>query len=644
VPPLAELVEIVHDGDLPTVADLDPYRLGATASVVGTSQTYGENDPYVARSFRDVDTRLAAALGGSRMVLVVGPSKAGKTRTCYEALRSGWPDARLLTPQPGAFEQLLSHPRLQTSTDTLVVWLDDLERYLTQARPLTPSSCARLTSRPGATIVVATMRAEARDRLAATDTGDLTRDTRLLLEQAHTIELLPTSDSADEQAAAATAYPDRDLRSGLAAVLAGAPELLRGYDAARHNDPLMHAVIGVVIDWARVGRPDPIPEPLLKTLAADRLWDTRPDLETNDEAAQTAVRAARTPPESAGLVAALATHPLADRVRGYRPFDYLVAADDGQRSPPRPVPDTLWLVALEDADKDTAFAVGVAAYTRGNIERALDAYKKAAAAGHAGAMFSVGVLFAHHLNPPDLPAARRWYEQAAAAGDTEAMYNLGYLIGDQLHAPGAPAARRWWEQAAAAGHTNAMYSLGIVLSDLLQPPDLAAARRWYEQAAAAGHVEAMNNLGILLARRLNPPDLAAARRWYEQAAAAGHVEAMIGLGVLLMERLKPPDLPAARHWFQHAAETGHPMAMNNLGVLLADRLNPPNLDAACLWYEQAAAAGNVEAMTNLGLLLAYRLNPPNLDGARHWFEQAVAAGHPDAILSLQLLRAELNPP
>lgn len=39
---------------------------------------------------------------------------------------------------------------------------------------------------------------------------------------------------------------------------------------------------------------------------------------------------ARTPPEDAGRVAALGPVRLSDRTRTYRPFSYLVAADDGQ--------------------------------------------------------------------------------------------------------------------------------------------------------------------------------------------------------------------------------------------------------------------------------------------------------------------------
>lgn len=43
-------------------------------------------------------------------------------------------------------------------------------------------------------------------------------------------------------------------------------------------------------------------------------------------------------------------------------------------------------------------------------------------------MYSLGVLLAELLDPPDADGARHWYEQAAEAGDTDAMRNLGILL------------------------------------------------------------------------------------------------------------------------------------------------------------------------------------------------------------------------
>src|SRR5262249_3612109 len=82
---LEGLAELLVDGDLPQLEDMDPYRLGATRSNYGGSDSYGARDPYVPRC---VDDDLRAALEPGPLVLLVGPSKAGKTRTAFEALRS----------------------------------------------------------------------------------------------------------------------------------------------------------------------------------------------------------------------------------------------------------------------------------------------------------------------------------------------------------------------------------------------------------------------------------------------------------------------------------------------------------------------------------------------------------------------------
>ncbi|MBD0692548.1 trypsin-like serine peptidase [Streptomyces sp. CBMA123] len=108
--PLVGLVDVIDhtSGDLPRVRKLDPYRLGTTPSDYGNRNNYGDHDPYVPRTHHDIDTRLRAALQPSRMVLLVGPSKVGKTRTAFEAVRTGWEDAHLAAPTPRHWPN--SHP------------------------------------------------------------------------------------------------------------------------------------------------------------------------------------------------------------------------------------------------------------------------------------------------------------------------------------------------------------------------------------------------------------------------------------------------------------------------------------------------------------------------------------------------------
>ncbi|MFD4444702.1 hypothetical protein ACFWPK_33475 [Nocardia sp. NPDC058519] len=164
---MRELVRVYGIEDLPTIADLDPYLLGSTSSVFGRSGEYGVRDGYLPRTAHDVDARLAEALTGGSLVVVVGPSKAGKTRTLFEAVRAHDSGARVVWPVTDGIRELAVHPRIATSTDPLVVWLDDLHEYLAGPTGLTPAVLARLTTRPGPTVVVATLRSEMRAQLRA---------------------------------------------------------------------------------------------------------------------------------------------------------------------------------------------------------------------------------------------------------------------------------------------------------------------------------------------------------------------------------------------------------------------------------------------------------------------------------------------
>jgi TPR repeat protein len=646
IEPLVELVELFDGADLPLVESLTPYLLGATITAYGDDDTHGQRDPYVPRTHNNVDTRLCTALEDGHVVLIVGPSKAGKTRTAYEAINARWPDARLLAPRPNTLAKLIVHPRLITTNDHIVVWLDDLQRYLTVTDALTSATLAQLMARSGVTIVLATLRDEERARLAA-DTGEVTRETRLVLERAspYTFVLRPTSDDPDERAAASAAYPAEDLdRFGLAEQLAGGPALVQQYQDARSGAPLLHAVIQATIDWARVGMPGPLAETDLAAITQDLLLETRPDLDVPIDAISASIAHARKPPPGAGRVAPLETVLLANRTRGYRPFSYLVAADDGQVGDARTIPESAWEEALRRADPREAVAISYSAYTRTNPPVAVRASTEAATAGETFAMVWLGGLLADWVDPPKLDEARRWLTEAASAGQPRAMTYLAHLLADRVDPPELDAARDWYTRAAQAGNTGAMLDLGLLLANRLDPAELKEARDWLTQAAAAGSLDAMSYLAELLATRVDPPELDAARDWYTRAAEAGNTDAMFNLGFVL-SHLDLPELDEARHWYTRAAEAGDSDAMVNLGLLLATRLDPPELDEARHWYTRAAEAGDSDAMNNLGDLLLHQLDPPELDEARHWYTRAAEAGNTNAMKSLgDLLSDQMDSP
>ena len=89
-------------------------------------------------------------------MLVVGPSKAGKSWTAFEVLLSCWPQDWLVVPKPEGLEQLIEHHRLRDTGESVAVWLDDLQEYLGGTHELTTWLLAQLIDRRGLTVVLGT--------------------------------------------------------------------------------------------------------------------------------------------------------------------------------------------------------------------------------------------------------------------------------------------------------------------------------------------------------------------------------------------------------------------------------------------------------------------------------------------------------
>ncbi len=173
---------------------------------------------------------------------------------------------------------------------------------------------------------------------------------------------------------------------------------------------------------------------------------------------------------------------------------------------------------------------GRAAYKRSDYQAAAAAFTTLATSGDAGAMVSLGALYAEGLGVRrDFREAFRWYAAAANLGDAGAMYNLGWL-----------------------------YSTGSGVM-----ADYVAAARWYRKAAALGNVGAMHGLGLLYGRgdgvRRDPAE---ARRWFARAAEALREAEASGQGAgspaveaCLPERLHPMSRLFLDRWFGGALPT-----------------------------------------------------------------------------------------
>ncbi len=510
--------------------------------------------PYLEYVPRDDDSDLRAALdraiAGHRMLLVVGGSAAGKSRSAAEAVRERLGDHRLLRVQAGRLAELVEAPLAEVAP--VVVWLDDVQLYAHQAFR---DTLKRLLG--SGAVVVGTIRRAEMDALDAA--GDVRNPTGEALSDEQLVERVdwytvwsPAElDRLGERAHSSALLAAARNGTPPGAYSVAGPALVKRLKNARSDEdhPVRYWLVRTVLDWHLTGITQPMPIDQATKFALTRANTTgSTEQDQVDDALAHGLRAEFTVPPSSPRPALLAVDP---HKHGLTAHDYVL--DDDQRYKPyslADVPHFIWDCALDLASEDDLNAIGFAAYQAEESEKAAAAWAPLAHAGHADAMFNLGVL----LTDSDPVAARGWYERAAEAGHADAMFNLGVLLTDS----DPVAARGWYERAADAGHPDAMFNLGVLLTD----SDPAAARGWYERAAEAGQSDAVFRLGVLL----TDSDPEAARGWYERAAEARHVGAMFNLGVLLADS----DPEAARGWYERAAHAGHPDAMNHLGVLLAD--------------------------------------------------------------------------
>jgi TPR repeat protein len=569
---------------------------------------------------------------GRRLVLVVGDSAAGKSRSAAEAVHRHptLGARRLVVPLlDSGLIRLLD----AVSLDGSLVWLDDLDKHI--ARGLDTATCLRLLDHYDV-VVIATIRAselQARGGNLKDPVWELLNDTgrvrRIDVEAAL---------SATEVAGARERFSDRGLLEaldhgvGLGEWLVAGPRLeqkLRGATGPRK------ALLDTVVAWYRTGLKQPLPEADMR-----RLWLTNLDPDLRELLEQRPVsdrenmfRDACAWAREPVITRPLHEHALLTEQRdGYVANDYVVD-QVVKRSDRPPVPHPVWRlatdIALESfvAGNDVRlWNVGVAAYGENAPHIAIQAMRAFASADDPTAMFNLGVLLQQRGDPEAITEAETWWRRAAHHDQPNAMFNLGVLVQQRGDPQAVAEAETWYRRAADYNQPNAMVNLGLLLQQRGEAEAMAEAETWYRRAAQHDHTDAMFNLGALLQQRGDPEALSEAETWYRRAAEHSDPDAMVGLGLLLEDRGTSHALNEAETWYRRAAQHNDADAMYNLGVLLQQGGGPDALAEAEIWYRRAAERDHPDAMVGLGLLLGSRGGPDTSTKAQPRHRQAPKHG------------------
>lgn len=577
---------------------------------------------YISRPQEEGRIRQALLEHPKRFIMVLGPSRAGKSRTTLEVLTDVFPQRKLVAPRPGdCLRELLDlDPPFELAGS--VVWLDDFDRFLPEGSGagVSKDTVLRLAEHPD-TVVVATMRSSEFDKYGP-GAKDITRDVEDVLALASPVVRLDPLKSLPPDLQTLNPYFTATVREfGLGAALTAGPALIDRLVGGASDCGV--AVSRAAIDWRRAGVNRPVPEAVLSSLYPAYLA-------RHSEASESAFASGLAwaceevwPGAKVALLLAVdSRHP-----RGFAVSDYLV---DHAVAEDYPVPIETWETILRLVEINDLVGVGMSAFLlaqkrhghdsrSASLSIAEKAWRRAAVGGVITAMPFLGNLLAEQGQTGE---SEVWLRRAAEAGDANGINGLGVVLWERGQ---TDEAERWLRQAAESGHPVARFNLGRLL---LKKDEDDESEEWLRKSAEAGLPMAWSLLGMLMRKQSGRDD--ESEEWLRRGAEAGDANGMCNLGLLLLNKGEAAE---GERWLRSAAEEGPVPAMSHLGLLL---WNKGNLTEAELWLRRAADAADIAAMCNLGLLL---WNKDEIDEAESWLRKAAEADDPSGMCHLGRLLA-----
>ena len=399
---------------LPKVSEADCYDLlgVAKSEYVDRYQSRGEMPPYVPR---EIDDELTQTLKSEGFVLLVGPSKAGKTRTAYEDVLR----VARLTPMvvPSRAEDLgtiVEELKFWSGRPSrAVLWLNDLDKFLnkgTLTRRVADTALRELGMQ-----IVATMRRKEYNGFKEKD-DEIAREAQEVLNCAKVIKLDERMTPKEERLVR-EAYPDLNLEAGFGESFIAGQELKQRYN---FGDPARRAVVRAANDWRRTGFKSPIQRADLFDLFKRHFEALAPATEATEELFKVAVEDACKP--VARYSALLNAERSAEGEAGYYVVDYL---SDYLENEGYPIVEEAWKLALRRVQSEAdCVAVGIAAYEMKRSDIAERAWVTGVAYSSYECAYNLGNLLAEQGRPEE---AEKAYREAIRINPqyADARNNLG---------------------------------------------------------------------------------------------------------------------------------------------------------------------------------------------------------------------------
>jgi len=224
------------------------------------------------------------------------------------------------------------------------------------------------------------------------------------------------------------------------------------------------------------------------------------------------------------------------------------------------------------------------------LRAAAEANNPAAEGALGGLLYTMGTDRTHADSETKLKEAASWLRKAAAQGHQGAQFSLGVLYANGLGVPqNFSEAAKWFRKTALAGHAAPAFYLGLLYENGAGVPrSYAQAIQWYQRATRLNDNAPGFYLG-LLNRRLQgaPQDNSESLSAFSMAKLTGEGGAEIGRGgaaynlgmIHWRGRGVPQDITAAYQWFIVSASLGNRLAQGNMR-LLSKRMTPSQIAKA----------------------------------------------------------------